>query len=135
MDLAADGPRSGARPESAAPTSHRLATYGTLVPGEPNHHELADLEGTWSRGVVRGRLSQDGWGAAVGRGYPAITPDPEGERVEVHVFESADLPDQWARLDAFEGEGYVRTPIAVLTPHGEIEAYIYTRNEALAGDA
>lgn len=113
-----------------APLTHRLATYGSLAPGRPNHHHLADVEGSWTTGSVRGHLSDNGWGA--GLGYPAITPHPEGEEVEVHLFESADLPAHWARLDAFEGEGYVRAPITVRTRDGEVEAYIYTDSSALA---
>lgn len=115
---------------STIPLEHRLATYGTLAPGEPNHHHVADLAGTWSTGYVRGHLGQDGWGASLGRGYPAITPHPEGEQVAVHVLESADLPAHWGRLDDFEGEGYVRIPITVSTEGGEVEAYIYRHNDA-----
>lgn len=115
---------------STAPLEHRLATYGTLAPGEPNHHQLAGLTGTWSTGYVRGHLSQDGWGASIGRGYPAITPHPEGEQVAVHLFESADLPAHWDRLDEFEGEGYVRIPITVRTADGEVEAFVYRHNDA-----
>lgn len=115
---------------SSAPLTHRLATYGTLAPGRPNHDHLAALEGTWTIGHVRGHLSENGWGATLG--YPAITPDPEGEKVEVHLLESADLPAHWGRLDAFEGEGYSRTPITVHTADGEVEAYIYMHNSALA---
>lgn len=112
------------------PLDQRLATYGTLAPGEPNHHHLADFAGTWSSGYVLGHLSQDGWGATRGRGYPAFTPDPEGAEVPVHLLDSADLPAHWDRLDAFEGEGYVRIPIAVHTTDGEVEAYIYRHHDA-----
>lgn len=119
-------PRTGDRPMSTAPLTHRLATYGTLAPGERNHHHLADLEGTWTTGFVLGHLSQDGWGVTHGRGYPALTPDPDGGRVPVHVLESAELPVHWARLDEFEGEGYARAATTVRTPDGEVEAYLYT---------
>lgn len=111
------------------PLDHRLATYGTLAPGEPNHHHLADLAGTWSTGYVHGRLSQDGWGATLGRGYPALTPDPGGEQVQVHLFESSELPAHWERLDDFEGAGYLRIPITVHTAHGEVEAFIYRQQD------
>ena len=110
---------------SSSPPEHRLATYGTLAPGRRNHHHLADLRGQWTLGYAVGHPSQDGWGKTHGHGYPAFTPDPDGEQVEVHILDSADLPAHWARLDAFEGEGYARIPITVHTPHGEVEAYIY----------
>jgi gamma-glutamylcyclotransferase (GGCT)/AIG2-like uncharacterized protein YtfP len=68
----------------------RLATYGTLAPGRANHHQLADLKGRWLTGSVRGRLVDEGWGAA--QGFPAIILDAKADLVAVHVFESADLP-------------------------------------------
>jgi gamma-glutamylcyclotransferase (GGCT)/AIG2-like uncharacterized protein YtfP len=93
--------RGGRRMPSAADPRHRLATYGTLAPGRPNHHQLDGLEGRWSHGQVRGRLVDAGWGA--GFGCTALVLDPKGPAIEVAVFESADLPAQWPRLDDFEG--------------------------------
>jgi gamma-glutamylcyclotransferase (GGCT)/AIG2-like uncharacterized protein YtfP len=45
--------------------------------------------------------------------------------VNVQVFESADLPQHWARLDAFEGDGYRRETARVSTTNGELDACIY----------
>jgi gamma-glutamylcyclotransferase (GGCT)/AIG2-like uncharacterized protein YtfP len=104
---------------------HRLATYGTLGPGGPNHHQLSTLKGRWSRGFVRGRLVAAGWGADLG--FPAIVLDPEGSQVDVEVFESLDLPDHWDRLDKFEGAAYARVVATVHTPDGAVQAYIYAR--------
>ena len=101
----------------------RLATYGTLVPGRVNAGQLAELEGTWRQGSVRGRLVEAGWGAKLG--CPGLILDPTGPAVEVHVFESPDLPDHWPRLDAFEGAGYRRVATQVSTADGELEASIY----------
>jgi gamma-glutamylcyclotransferase (GGCT)/AIG2-like uncharacterized protein YtfP len=101
----------------------RLAVYGTLAPGRSNHGQLAGLRGGWRSGLVRGRLAPEGWGAALG--YPALAPDPDGPDVEVQLFESPDLPAHWERLDAFEGEGYRRVAIMVVTPEGETRAWIY----------
>jgi gamma-glutamylcyclotransferase (GGCT)/AIG2-like uncharacterized protein YtfP len=101
----------------------RLATYGTLAPGRPNHHQLDGLAGRWSKGHVYGRLIDAGWGA--GLGYPALVLDPEGSAVEVQVFASADLPAHWSRLDEFEGPGYRRVVTTVHTPNGEVAASIY----------
>ena len=58
-------------------------------------------------------------------GYPALRLDPDGSTVGVDIFESADLPAHWARLDAFEGPGYERVITTVHTPTGDIEASIY----------
>jgi gamma-glutamylcyclotransferase (GGCT)/AIG2-like uncharacterized protein YtfP len=72
---------------------------------------------------VRGKLLQEGWGAAVG--YPGIILDVGGTRVDVQLFESTDLPDQWTRLDEFEGSGYRRTVTTVSTADGDRLAFIY----------
>ena len=102
---------------------HRLAVYGSLAPGQSNHHQLDGLAGRWQAGVVRGRKLESGWGAAVG--YPGLRPDPAGPAVAVQVFTSPDLPDHWARLDAFEGAEYERVAIAVDLGGETIEAQIY----------
>jgi len=101
----------------------RLATYGSLAPGRPNHHQLDGLRGAWFEGSVRGQLIQDGWGATLG--YPAIVLDLVGPVVPVQVFESQDLPDHWERLDQFEGPGYVRVTVSISTPEGDVDAFIY----------
>ena len=70
--------------------TRRLATYGTLAPGRPDHAQLAGLSGRWLTGHVRGTLVESGWGAALG--YPGLILDTEGAEVEVQVLESPDLP-------------------------------------------
>jgi len=115
--------------ERRTAADRRLATYGSLAPGRPNHHQLAALDGRWLEGQVRGRLVDAGWGAALG--YPALVLDPDGVDVPVHVFESDDLPQHWARLDEHEGSDYRRVVVTVRTPEGELEASIYE----LAADA
>lgn len=103
---------------------HRLFVYGTLKPGEPNAHELDGLKGDWRTAHVRGRLYPSGWGAAMG--YPGVILDEDGDRVAGMLFTSADLPEHWGRLDAFEGEGYERVMTRVTLEDGEgTDAYIY----------
>jgi gamma-glutamylcyclotransferase (GGCT)/AIG2-like uncharacterized protein YtfP len=102
---------------------HRLATYGSLAPGRPDHHHVAALRGRWFPGEVRGRLVEAGWGASLG--YPAMVLDPDGPVIDVQVLESADLPAHWSRLDDFEGPGYERVLTTVRTAVGEVEAYLY----------
>jgi gamma-glutamylcyclotransferase (GGCT)/AIG2-like uncharacterized protein YtfP len=114
---------SRATPACNGTTDTRLATYGTLSPGRANHHQLAGLKGCWRQGTVRGRLFEAGGGAA--QGYPGLALDPLGPVVEVHLFESADLPDHWPRLDAFEGIGYRRVVTQVTTADGAWDAWIY----------
>lgn len=101
----------------------RLATYGTLAPGRPNHGQLRDLPGRWLAGRVRGSLVDAGWAATFG--YPALIPDADGSPVDVHVFESPALARHWHRLDAFEGPGYRRVTVDVATDEGVLPASIY----------
>jgi gamma-glutamylcyclotransferase (GGCT)/AIG2-like uncharacterized protein YtfP len=102
---------------------HRLAIYGSLAPGRPNHSQVAALGGRWFAGEVHGRLVEAGWGASLG--YPALDLAPDGPAVDVQVLESEDLPGHWSRLDDFEGSGYERVLTTVRTATGEVEAYIY----------
>src|SRR5215210_8493620 len=53
-------------------TSHTLAVYGTLAPGQPNHNVVAPLGGEWTDGLIEGDLLPVGWGAALG--YPGFRP-------------------------------------------------------------
>jgi molybdopterin-guanine dinucleotide biosynthesis protein A len=101
----------------------RLATYGTLAPGQVNHHQLAGLSGTWSTGTIRGHLQAEGWGAM--HDCPGIRLAADGAPVEVHIFTSPDLPAHWARLDAFEGAEYRRTTTRAELPDGPVAVSIY----------
>jgi gamma-glutamylcyclotransferase (GGCT)/AIG2-like uncharacterized protein YtfP len=105
--------------------THRLFVYGTLAPGRPNAHVLADVAGAWEPATVIGRLFQQAWGAAAG--YPGIVLDEQGEAVEGFLFSSQRLSEHWARLDAFEGEGYERVLTTAKRKDGTAgDAYIYT---------
>jgi gamma-glutamylcyclotransferase (GGCT)/AIG2-like uncharacterized protein YtfP len=85
----------------------QLAVYGSLAPGQVNHHVLAHLPGNWvGRFVVHGNLQSKGWGAVFG--YPALKWQPDGPEVQVALFISQHLPMHWPRLDEFEGEDYRR---------------------------
>lgn len=100
-----------------------LATFGTLAPGQVNRVQLADLEGEWQKGRVKGRLVHAGWGAA--HSCPGLILDPAGDVVDVHVLLSPDLPGHWQHLDDFEGPGYRRGVRHVATTDGDVEASIY----------
>lgn len=104
--------------------THRLFVYGTLAPGRPNEHVLADVPGEWEPAAVIGTLLQEGWGAAAG--YPGIVLDEHGGEVEGFLFSSESLAEHWARLDEFEGEGYERVLTTVKLEDGTaVDAYIY----------
>ena len=107
--------------EASAET--RLAIYGTLAPGGINHEQIADLKGSWRKGVILGRFEKAQVGDHVG--LPGLLLDPAGQMIDVQVFESADLPDHWARLDAFEGVEFQRVVTNVETADGPVAASIY----------
>lgn len=102
----------------------QLAVYGTLAPGRPNHHVLADLRGSWRPGQVHGHLRH-------GR-YPMLRWDPTGPPVDVLLFTSTDLPLHWQRIDAFEGDDYRRILVPVLAD-GELLAVANCYEAATAG--
>ena len=104
--------------------TYRLFVYGTLAPGRPNEHVLADVPGTWEPATVKGTLLQEGWGAAVG--YPGIVLDESGAEVHGLIFSSEELSAHWARLDEFEGGGYERIITSAELRDGTVvKAHIY----------
>ena len=108
--------RTVARLASEVLAPHALAAYGALAPGRSNAHVMDGVRGTWIPGTLRGTLHASGIGAATG--YPGIVlagtaPAHATTDVPAQVLVSADLPDHWDRLDAFEGAGYRRVPAVV----------------------
>ncbi|AHL75487.1 hypothetical protein CH92_10375 [Stutzerimonas stutzeri] len=102
----------------------RLFVYGSLAPGRPNEHILAGVPGSWEAASVTGTLRAEGWGAAMG--FPGLDLGEQGDTIEGLVFSSDQLADHWERLDAFEGDAYMRTPAAVQLASGQtVEAYVY----------
>jgi hypothetical protein len=62
----------------------RLAVYGTLRRGEPNHSELAKFEGKWREASVHGELVERGW-------LSHFTWNVLGPEVAVEILESPAL--------------------------------------------
>ncbi len=101
----------------------RLAAYGTLRPGESNHHLLADVPGEWLKGTVQGVRF-------IVNGYPAFRRGA-GE-VAVSVLTSTALAKHWPRLDDFEGADYRRMLVEVKLSSGTtLVANLY---EYIGGD-
>lgn len=106
--------RAASAPDQAAEASlqaqfgchARLAVYGSLAPGERNHHQLAGCPGSWSRGAVPGRIATRRW--------KEFTLDCKAPPVAMLLLDSAALPQQWAALDAFEGPDYLRILVPVV---------------------
>jgi gamma-glutamylcyclotransferase (GGCT)/AIG2-like uncharacterized protein YtfP len=110
--------------ESLFRTSHTLAVYGTLAPGQPNHHVVAPLGGEWTDGVIEGDLVPEGWGATLG--YPAFRPCIGGTAVAVKVLTAPLLATAWPSLDHFEGAEYRRILVPVFRPGLADERRLFT---------
>jgi gamma-glutamylcyclotransferase (GGCT)/AIG2-like uncharacterized protein YtfP len=123
LELARALEREDAGGAVAREAGERLAVYGSLAPGEVNHWVLAGLDGTWTEGTVRGIRKPAGWGKALG--FPGLIWNPEADRVAVKLFESKDLPRNWERIDAFEGDDYLRRLIPVERDGALLVANIY----------
>jgi hypothetical protein len=81
--VGSDGRRAERHLDALFRTSHTLAVYGTLAPGQPNHHIVAPLRGEWTDGLIEGDLLPVGWGADLG--YPGFRPRVGGAAVVVWV--------------------------------------------------
>lgn len=102
----------------------RLFVYGTLAPGRTNEHKLTHLGGSWQEASIKGLLQNKGWGAKMG--YPGLILDPNAKSIQGFLLTSDKLQTEWANLDAFEGEEYMRTLTSVTCQNGEIvDAYVY----------
>ncbi len=81
--------------------SRRLAVYGTLLPGEPNHSILARLQGAWRDARIRGHVVQRD-------GLPHFVWNIAEPQISAKVFETVELEEKWPDLDRFEGRSYQR---------------------------
>jgi gamma-glutamylcyclotransferase (GGCT)/AIG2-like uncharacterized protein YtfP/uncharacterized protein YukE len=79
--------------------SQKLVAYGTLRPGQPNHHVL-DVDGTWLPVTLPGVIDEEAE-------LPAFT-HAQYTSAEAELFESPGLPGRWQHLDKFEGSRYER---------------------------
>jgi gamma-glutamylcyclotransferase (GGCT)/AIG2-like uncharacterized protein YtfP len=111
--VVSDGRRAERQLDYLFRTSHTLAVYGTLAPGQPNHHVVAPLRGEWTDGLIEGDLLPVGWGAALG--YPGFRPRVGGDAVAVQVLRAPLLATAWPDLDRFEGPGYRRILVPVFS--------------------
>ncbi|MBK9144966.1 MAG: gamma-glutamylcyclotransferase [Candidatus Melainabacteria bacterium] len=91
--------------------SHRLAAYGTLRPGESNHHIVSHIRGEWLPGVATGHVREVA-------GYPSFCFQEGGRGIGVEVLISRELPRYYPDIDCFEGELYVRVLVPVRLEKG-----------------
>ena len=102
-----------------------LFVYGTLAPGEENAHIMDGMNGRWIPATVRAKRYDTGWGAQ--KGHPGLKLDKNAGIVKGLVFLSEDLPQNWDRLDTFEGSDYHRVTIKATLKNGDIiDAQVYS---------
>jgi gamma-glutamylcyclotransferase (GGCT)/AIG2-like uncharacterized protein YtfP len=108
-----------------------LIIYGSLAPNAPNHSIVEHIKGNWQRGIVRGVLLKEGWGAELGYyGFKHCQSEIQ-EEIQVFVLISDELVDNWAYLDDFEGSGYRRILAKYELKNGQIGVgFIYAINES-----
>lgn len=107
---------------------NRLFVYGSLQPGGPNEHVLAEMEGQWHSGSVKGVLVEKGWGSQIG--CPGLILDARGSDIPGQVFSSRDLTSALSDLDQFEGEQYERVVAPVRLDSGtKVGAFVYVLRE------
>lgn len=84
--------------------STSLIIYGSLAPGESNHHIISHIPGNWQKATITGYIEDNGWSNR--SGYPRFIEkqDVKQQKYSVHVFTSDRLPAYWEEIDAFEGE-------------------------------
>lgn len=81
--------------------SEKLLAYGSLAPGQPNHHIMSDLGGTWIDCKIKGSIMKN-------EGLQYFKWDIHGEEIDVKLFTARKLKDKWKLLDRFEGPSYRR---------------------------
>lgn len=107
-----------------------LFVYGTLAPGEENHHIMEHMAGSWHPAVAKGEVQKQTVGDH--SGYPCFNPNKVDKTVNGMLFSSTELDSIWSYLDAFEGAAYKRITIQVITESGsELTAYVYADLKSL----
>lgn len=108
-----------------------IIIYGTLAPNRPNHSKIEHIKGKWLKGIVKGKLVNEGWGAELGYfGFKHSHID-EQENIEAYILLSDQLVDNWSYLDEFEGDGYRRIIAKYELDNGDVGiGNIYAINDA-----
>lgn len=97
----------------------RLVVYGSLAPGEVNHHALGEAgRGHWQPCIVKAQMGMIG-------PWKILSLDDGAGWIEAQLLTSPHLPAIWQALDEFEGQAYKRVICTADTASGPVEAYVY----------
>ena len=140
-----EGDTPSGQVQSQFTSDHRLAVYGALATEKPSAYGLANIEGSWVPGIINGHVTGTGaeTGADTDLNSPAIKLDDGGEKdggkkgggekIEVRVFEAADLPGHWSRLDVVFGTennaAYARQRTLAQTEDGLVAVSVYAAHK------
>lgn len=101
--------------------AQRLVTYGSLSPGGTNHQVICNISGSWQDAKIRGSLTYSSHGLAEFEWNENLTD------IESKLLTSQLLPENWSRIDEFEGNSYKRTLILARASGGICAANAYVR--------
>jgi gamma-glutamylcyclotransferase (GGCT)/AIG2-like uncharacterized protein YtfP len=108
----------------------RLIIYGSLAPNAENHWVVEHIKGNWQKGVVKGLLLKEGWGADLGYYGFKHTELENQEDINVFVLFSDELVAHWQAIDDFEGSEYKRILAKYQLNDGQIGVgFIYAVNK------
>lgn len=99
---------------------NKLIIYGSLAPNRPNHAKIEHIIGKWSKGIVRGKLENGGWGADLGYYGYKKTNAAEDQTIEAFIIFSDELKENYPFLDDFEGADYERMLAVFELENGEV---------------
>lgn len=104
-------------------TVNYLFVYGTLKPGGEAHHFFDRISGSWSDAFCFGNWIDD-----IDIGYPIISLDTKGEKIEGKLFQSNELKKIIKKIDKYEGAEYKRAVAKIYLHNGSsVKAYIYEK--------
>ena len=104
-------------------TINYLFVYGTLKPGGEAHHFFDQIPGSWSDAYCFGN-----WISDIDIGYPIISLDTNGEKIDGKLFYSKQLQNIIKEIDEYEGEEYKRVTAKIHLNNGtSVQAFIYEK--------
>ena len=100
-----------------------LFVYGTLKPGREANHYFDQIQGLWLDAYCFGNWVND-----IDSGYPIISLNKNGKKIEGKLFHSNQLKNIIKEIDKYEGEEYKRVITKIYLYNGSsVKAFIYEK--------